>query len=102
MAAGSLIQIGRYKILEELGRGGFGRVYHGYDPTVGRPVAIKVLTEVSEDTRSRFRSEAMVAGNLGHRNIVTVYEFGTHEDLPFLAMEYLEGQDLHHIIASRR
>jgi serine/threonine-protein kinase len=43
----------------------------------------------------------MVAGNLGHKNIVTVYEYGTHEDRPFLAMEYLEGQDLHQIISSR-
>jgi len=92
--------IGRYKILSELGRGGFGRVYRGHDPTVGRPVAIKVLTQVSEDSRSRFRNEAVVAGNLGHRNIVTVYEYGTHGDLPFLAMEYLEGRDLYQIIAS--
>src|SRR5215469_13159363 len=94
-------QIGRYKILGELGRGGFGRVYRAYDPTVGRPVAIKILTQVSDDTCTRFRNEAMVAGNLGHKNIVTVYEYGTHEERPFLAMEYLEGQDLHHIIASR-
>jgi serine/threonine-protein kinase len=101
MAEGQPVQIGRYKILGELGRGGFGRVYRGYDPTVGRPVAIKILTQVSEDTRSRFRKEAMVAGNLGHKNIVTVYEYGTHEDRPFLAMEYLEGQDLHHIIGAR-
>jgi serine/threonine-protein kinase len=101
MAEAHPAQIGRYKVLGEVGRGGFGRVYRGYDPTVGRPVAIKILTQVSEDTRSRFRNEAMVAGNLGHKNIVTVYEYGTHEDRPFLAMEYLEGKDLHDIIASR-
>src|SRR5215471_6174439 len=101
MAEAQAGQIGRYKILNELGRGGFGRVYRAYDPTVGRPVAIKILTQVSEDSRTRFRNEAMLAGKLGHRNIVTVYEYGTHNDLPFLAMEYLEGQDLHHIISSR-
>jgi serine/threonine-protein kinase len=94
-------EIGRYKILGELGRGGFGRVYRAYDPTVGRPVAVKILTQVSDDSRTRFRNEAMVAGNLGHRSIVTVYEYGTHEESPFLAMEYLEGQDLHQIITSR-
>src|SRR5215469_5028857 len=95
-------EIGRYKIQEELGRGGFGCVYRAYDPTVSRPVAIKVLTDVSPDTQTRFRNEAMVAGNLRHKNIVTVYEYGSYEGLPFLAMEYLEGEDLHNIIASRK
>jgi serine/threonine-protein kinase len=94
-------QIGRYKILSELGRGGFGRVYRAYDPTVGRPLAIKVLTEVTADALSRFRNEASVAGNLLHANIVTIYDYGVHEDRPFLAMEYLEGEDLHQIMRSR-
>ena len=94
-------QIGRYKIQEELGRGGFGRVYRAFDPIVGRPVAIKMLTEVSADTQTRFRNEAKVAGNLRHKNIVTVYEYGTYEGSPFLTMEYLEGEDLQQIIASR-
>src|SRR5215467_6644340 len=102
MEQGPPKQIGRYQIVGELGCGGFGRVYRGYDPTVGRPVAIKILTQVSEDNRTRFRNEAVVAGNLGHKNIVTVYEYGTHGDLPFLAMEYLEGRDLHQIIASHQ
>jgi serine/threonine-protein kinase len=95
-------QIGRYQVLGELGRGGFGRVYRGYDPTVGRPVALKVLTDVSGDMLTRFRNEAKVAGNLRHNSIVTVYEYGTHDSAPFLAMEYLEGEDLHHVIATRR
>src|SRR5215471_18139819 len=95
-------QIGRYKVQSELGRGGFGRVYRAYDPTVGRPVAIKVLSDVSIDTLTRFRNEAKVAGNLRHKNIVTVYEYGTFGELPFLAMEYLEGEDLHQIISSHR
>jgi serine/threonine protein kinase len=95
-------QIGRYKILNEIGRGGFGRVYRGYDPTVRRPVAVKVLTDVGKDVLTRFRNEAMVAGNLRHENIVTVYEFGTQGDVPFIAMEYLQGEDLQHIIASRK
>jgi len=100
MSEGQPTQIGRYEVQAELGRGGFGRVYRAYDPTVGRPVAIKILTQVSADTRTRFRNEATVAGNLRHKNIVTVYEYGAFEGLPFLAMEYLEGEDLHHIITS--
>ena len=58
-------QIGRYQLLGELGRGGFGRVYHGYDPIIGRPVAVKILTNVSEDNLTRFRNEAVVAEKLG-------------------------------------
>src|SRR5215467_12132983 len=102
MSAEAPDQIGRYKVQGELGRGGFGRVYRAYDPTVGRPVAIKILSAVSVDTLTRFRNEAKVAGNLRHKNIVTVYEYGTYGDLPFLAMEYLEGEDLHQIISSHR
>ncbi len=102
MAEGKPRQIGRYEIVEELGRGGFGLVYRAFDPTVNRSVAIKVLTQASKDTLTRFRNEAMVAGNLRHENLVTVYEYGTHESVPFIAMEYLEGEDLHHIISSRK
>jgi serine/threonine-protein kinase len=69
---------------------------------VGRLVAIKVLSEAGKDILSRFRNEAIVAGNLRHESIVTVYEFGEHEGNPFLVMEYLEGEDLHQIITSRK
>src|SRR5215472_10298800 len=95
-------QIGRYKVENEIGRGGFGRVYRAHDPTVGRPVAIKILTELNPETQSRFRNEATVAGNLRHNNIVTIYEFGVYEGFPFMAMEFLEGEDLHHMIGSGR
>lgn len=95
--------IGRFQVRTVLGRGGFGRVYCAFDPTVGRLVAIKVLTEEGgKDVLHRFRNEAIVAGNLHHENIVTVYEFGEHEGNPFLVMEYLEGEDLHQIIASHK
>jgi eukaryotic-like serine/threonine-protein kinase len=95
-------QIGRYKIVGELGRGGFGCVYRAFDVSVGRPVAVKVLTERGNDVLARFRNEAQVAGNLRHENIVTVYEYGEHEGQPFLAMEYLEGEDLQQIMASKK
>ncbi len=95
-------QIGRYKVIKEIGRGGFGRVYHALDPSVGRHVAVKVLTESSPDLLTRFRNEAIVAGNLRHENIVTVYEYGEHEGSPFLAMEFLEGETLQQIIGSHK
>jgi eukaryotic-like serine/threonine-protein kinase len=94
--------IGRYKVIDELGRGGFGRVYRAFDPSVGRPVAIKLLTERGKDVLTRFRNEATVAGNLRHENIVTVYEYGEFEGQPFLAMEYLEGEDLQQIVGSHK
>jgi serine/threonine-protein kinase len=95
-------QIGRYRILGELGRGGFGRVYRAYDASVGRELAIKLLTGGGREMLARFRNEAQVAGNLRHENIVTVYEYGEHEGQPFLAMEYLEGEDLHRILTTRK
>src|SRR5947208_1041824 len=70
-------RIGRYEITGKLGDGGFGNVYRGYDPTVERVVAIKVLSTLGDASLiSRFRTEAMTAGNLHHKNIVTIYEFG--------------------------
>src|SRR6266550_3587958 len=92
-------QIGKYKIECEIGRGGFGQVYRAFDPSVGRAVAIKVLNPGSDTgLLTRFRNEAVTAGNLQHRHIVTVYEFGEHDGLAYLVMEYLEGQDLQRVI----
>ncbi|HLJ48089.1 MAG TPA: protein kinase [Bryobacteraceae bacterium] len=102
MTEGTVGQIGRYKVVDELGRGGFGCVYLGFDASVDRQVAIKVLTEGGKELLARFRNEAQVAGKLRHENIVTVYEYGEHEGRPFLAMEYLEGEDLHHVISTHK
>ena len=103
MAEATLNRIGKYEIQSELGRGGFGRVYRAYDATVGRLVAVKVLTaEAGKDLLTRFKNEAAAAGNLHHENIVTIYEFGEDKGLPFIAMEFLEGEDLQQVIASRR
>lgn len=88
-------RFGKYEIQAELGRGGFGRVFRAFDPTVGRLVAIKILTsEAGTDLLTRFRNEATAAGNLRHENIVTIYELGEEKGVPFIAMEYLEGEDL--------
>src|SRR5215471_12552180 len=93
-------RIGRYEIQRELGKGAFGRVYRAYDPIVNRLVAIKVLIATDKEFLNRFKKEAMVAGNLNHKNIVTIYEFSEHEGQPFLAMEYLDGRNLHDVMRS--
>jgi tetratricopeptide (TPR) repeat protein len=96
-------QIGKYQIQAELGRGGFGVVYSAYDPTVGRPVAVKVLTAIGDNQLlTRFKNEAAAAGNLRHKNIVTIYDYGDDDGLPYIVMELLEGEDLNQIIAARR
>jgi serine/threonine protein kinase len=96
--AGKKTSIGRYRIDSELGRGGFGRVYKAFDPTISRTVAIKLLTEVEPATLTRFRNETTATANLHHRNIVTVYDYGEEDGSPYLVMEYLEGQDLQQVM----
>src|ERR1700730_11992063 len=99
MADPDVQKIGKYEIQAELGQGGFGRVYRAFDPTVGRLVAIKILTaEGNRDILTRFRNEPTAAGNLKHRNIVTVYDFGEYNGRPYLVMEFLEGEDLLQVI----
>ncbi len=96
-----LERIGKYEIRGELGKGGFGQVYLGFDPTVGRLVAIKVLSAGGDSSMLiRFRTEASAAGNLHHKNIVTVHDFGEDRGMFFLVMEYLDGRDLQHVIAN--
>src|ERR1039457_5494037 len=102
-AAPAFRKIAKYEIQAELGRGGFGRVYRALDPDVKRLVAIKILIAPADhDLRARFQFEAAAAGNLRHKNIVTIYEFGEHQQQPFLVMEYLEGQTLQAVIAKRQ
>jgi len=92
--------IGRYEIVEELGRGAMGVVYKGVDPTMKREVAIKTMhfDEVDADTiqavKERFFREAESAGKLTHPNIVTIYDVGEESDLAYIAMELLSGKTL--------
>ncbi|MFP3941526.1 MAG: protein kinase domain-containing protein [Thermoanaerobaculia bacterium] len=86
--------IGKYEVLERIGKGGLGVVYKGRDPRNQRPVAIKVCTSADETLLHRFLREAEVAGDLHHRNIATVYELGHDVIGPFLVQEYLEGETL--------
>lgn len=92
----SLTQVGRYQIIEELGRGAMGIVYRGFDPMIGRTVAIKTVQLDAGDPEllKRFRREAQSAGVLSHPNIVTVYDAGEDQGLFYIAMELVEGETL--------
>jgi len=93
--------LGRYEIIKELGRGAMGVVYLAKDPKINRTVAIKTI-ELGGDLEqaerehiiTRFYREAEAAGKLSHPNIIKVYDAGEEEDLAYLAIEYLEGEDL--------
>src|ERR1039458_7182782 len=86
-------QIGKYQIM--------GVVYRGMDKSVGREVAIKTLTEATEELRQRFLLEAR-SGILNHPNIVTVYDFGEQDGLPYIVMEFVPGDSLENLLRAGR
>ncbi|MDX1630576.1 MAG: serine/threonine-protein kinase, partial [Thermoanaerobaculia bacterium] len=86
--------IGKFQVVEKIGEGGFGVIFKGRDPHIKRHVAIKSCTSDDPDIRTRFAQEAQIAGNLHHRHIVTVYDFGEEDGVPYLVQEYLSGEDL--------
>jgi serine/threonine-protein kinase len=100
--------IGRYEILEELGRGSMGVVYKARDPRIGRIVALKTIAfsfplaaGEEEEFLQRFYHEAQVAGRLNHPNIVTIHDVGEKgtEGEAYIAMEYVTGTNLHDLLA---
>lgn len=98
-------KIGKYDVVDVIGRGGMGVVYRAKDPQLGRLVAIKMMTSgIGEDPElvQRFFREARSTASLQHPNIVTVYELGDYSGNPYLAMEYLEGCSLDSILASHQ
>jgi len=102
-------KIGKYEIVRELGRGAMGIVYEGRDPDIGRKVAIKTIRfdvinrkAEQEEAQKRFMREAQSAGNLSHPNIVTIYDVGQDKGLTYIAMEFIEGEDLENLIAEGR
>ncbi len=101
LPANNLQQVGRYQVRRELGRGGMGIVYEAHDPVIDRVVALKTILLDGYSTpaeqewmRERLFREAQSAGALSHPNIVTIYDSGLHEDVAFIAMEYVDGPTL--------
>ena len=90
-------RLGRYELLDRLGRGGMGVVYRARDTKLDRPVPVKLLLgdlEGNDETRERFLREARAAADLNHRNIIQVYDFGEDGGRAFIVMELLKGTNL--------
>jgi serine/threonine-protein kinase len=105
------VRVGRYRIVERLGRGGTGTVYRAVDPATGAPIAVKVIhpelvsmPEVGPTVLERVMREATAAGKLDHPAIVPVLGMGTDEETGsvYLAMEYVEGQPLSRVARQGR
>lgn len=95
--AGEIGVLGKYRILKELGRGGMGGIFLGYDEKLKRRVAIKMMLPKyaeNESARARFNREALAAAQIKHENIVVLYDTDEFKGLPYIAMEYLQGASL--------
>lgn len=109
-----MLRFGPYEVHEELGRGGMGIVYRGFDPLIQRDVALKTikLYDISDETerrqmQDRLAREAQSAGRLSHPNIVTIYQVGYAEMRPnevvaYIAMEYVPGRTLASVLEKTR
>jgi serine/threonine protein kinase len=96
LARGSVF-VSRYEIIEELGKGGMGKVYKVFDKDIKEVVALKLLKpEIASDqeTIERFRNELKYARNIGHRNVCRMYDLGKAEGTNYITMEYVAGEDL--------
>jgi serine/threonine protein kinase len=95
-----LLELGKYQVIEVIGKGAMGIVYKGYDPVLERQVALKTVSkeQMDEDIAgqivARFKNEALAAGRLTHPAIVGIYDYGETEQLAYIAMEFVEGRGL--------
>lgn len=90
-------QIGHFKVSRLLGKGAMGEVFEAIDSSLGRRVAVKVLSQKhreSKEFKTRFEREGRSLASMNHKHVVQVYFIGEHEGRPFLAMEYLDGIDV--------
>jgi serine/threonine-protein kinase len=97
-------KLGRYEILAKLGAGGMGEVYRARDSILGRDIALKILPErirADAERLARFEQEARAASALNHPNVITIYDVGQTEGVPFIAMELVEGQTLRSLLGRR-
>jgi len=107
MSEETLKQLGRYRLLAELGRGAMGVVYKAEDPLINRSVAIKTIIMTDDpagraDYEARFFQEAKAAGGLNHPNLITIHDVGREGDVAYMAMELLEGAELRELTARGR
>jgi len=96
-AAGEVGVLGPYRVLKQLGAGGMGAVYLALDPHLDRKLALKVMLPefaVDADAKERFLREARAAAKISHDNVVTVFEAGERDGMPFIAMQFLQGYPL--------
>lgn len=105
MTEQKLEELGRYKILDMVGRGAMGIVYKAVDPMIDRIVAIKTVNlslskEDLEEYEARFQQEIKAAGRLNHPNIVTIYDVGRTSQVAYMAMEFLDGKELKDLLAT--
>ncbi|MGD1078673.1 MAG: protein kinase [Candidatus Sulfotelmatobacter sp.] len=103
MTAPNIKRIGKYEVIDLLGRGGMGLVYRAFDRQLNREVAIKTVTEGftgDQDMLKRFYREAAKTAALRHPNIVIVYDLGEQDGFPYIVMEYLSGEPLDRLIQS--
>ena len=98
--------IGPYLVKSFIGRGGMGSVYKAYQESLDRSVAIKLLSAtgpLTQEQLHRFRAEARSASKCKHANIITVYDFGVHQEhTPYMAMEFLEGESLQSLMKRQK
>jgi serine/threonine-protein kinase len=91
-------RIGKYEVRAQIAAGGFGVIFKGWDPFIKRPVAIKMCASPDEEVRQRFQQEAQFVGNLVHRNITLVFDFGVEGGIPYIVQEFLTGYDLDQLV----
>lgn len=96
--------VAHYQLINKIGQGGMGTVFEAIDQSLGRTVALKVISGFSgtPQERDRFFREAKAASALNHSNIVTIYEYGADGPVDFIAMEYVRGSTLQQIVAGQR
>lgn len=105
------VTLGKYKVVRELGRGSMGIVYEGFDPVLGRQVALKTIRKdllqlgakyEADNILQRFRREAQAAARLNHPNIVVVYDYAEEGDTVFIAMEMIRGRELEEFFRNKQ
>src|SRR6476646_11018682 len=104
MSPQGITEIGKYRIIEQVGEGAMGVVYRATDPVLNRTVAVKVMCDAvarDDDLRGRFLREAQAAGSLEHPNVITIYDFGAVDGRLFIAMDFVEGEDLDKLLAKQ-